>query len=57
MERKGFPESYDIAAILRFLSSIKAGQTSVRAPVYSHFYYDVVPDQSVSVDRPNNSDI
>jgi type I pantothenate kinase len=41
MERKGFPDSYDVGAILRFLSSIKSGQTSVRAPVYSHLTYDV----------------
>jgi type I pantothenate kinase len=53
MERKGFPESYDVAAILRFLSAIKAGQKSVKAPVYSHFYYDVKPGEFVSVDRPD----
>lgn len=53
MERKGFPESYDVAAILRFLSSIKAGQERVHAPVYSHLYYDVVPGGTVTVDRPD----
>ena len=36
MERKGFPESYNVGAILRFLSSIKAGAGKVRAPLYSH---------------------
>ena len=36
MDRKGFPESYDIAALLRFLSDVKAGQRNVAAPVYSH---------------------
>ncbi|KAA0968643.1 type I pantothenate kinase [Aureimonas fodinaquatilis] len=53
MQRKGFPESYDVAAILRFLSDIKAGAPEVRAPVYSHFVYDVVPNEFITVDRPD----
>ncbi len=53
MERKGFPESYDGAALIRFLSDVKAGQRHVRAPVYSHLVYDVVPDEFVEVDRPD----
>ncbi len=53
MERKGFPESYDSAKLLRFLSDVKAGRSHVEAPVYSHLTYDVVPDESVSVDRPD----
>lgn len=53
MERKGFPESYDVSALLRFLSSIKAGEEYVEAPVYSHFNYDVMPDQHVTIDRPD----
>lgn len=53
MERKGFPESYDVAEVLRFLSSIKAGKGEVTAPSYSHFIYDVLPDQSITVDRPD----
>lgn len=53
MERKGFPESYDVAEVLRFLSAIKAGVKTVEAPVYSHFSYDVLPDQSVKIDRPD----
>ena len=53
MERKGFPESYDIGALLRFLSAIKAGQPHVKAPVYSHLTYDVVPDRFVTIDRPD----
>jgi hypothetical protein len=43
MERKGFPDSYDVGALLRFLSAIKSGQPNVRAPVYSHLTYDVMP--------------
>jgi len=53
MRRKGFPESYDRATLLKFLSDLKAGKRNVRAPVYSHFYYDVMPGQFVTVDRPD----
>lgn len=53
MRRKGFPESYDLPELLRFLSEIKAGRRNVRAPVYSHFYYDVMPGQNVVIDRPD----
>jgi type I pantothenate kinase len=52
MERKGFPESYDLPALLRFLSDIKAGRRPARAPVYSHLIYDVMPNQWIEVDRP-----
>ncbi|WP_201026314.1 type I pantothenate kinase [Paramesorhizobium deserti] len=53
MERKGFPDSYDVGAVLRFLSSIKAGMSEVRAPVYSHLTYDVVPGEYTIIDRPD----
>src|SRR5579864_4512768 len=53
MDRKGFPESYDLPALLRFLSDIKAGRRPVRAPVYSHLLYDVMPSQWVEIDRPD----
>ncbi len=53
MDRKGFPESYDTNTLLRFLSDVKAGQSHVEAPVYSHLTYDVVPGEKVSVDRPD----
>lgn len=53
MERKGFPESYDAASILRFLSRIKAGEKNVEAPVYSHLLYDVMQDEKILVDRPD----
>lgn len=52
MDKKGFPESYDLAALLRFLSDIKAGRRPVRAPVYSHLFYDVIPNQWIEIDRP-----
>ena len=53
LEKKGFPESYDGSAIIRFLSQVKAGNPHVEAPVYSHLTYDVVPGETVSVDRPD----
>ncbi|MCG5475747.1 MAG: type I pantothenate kinase, partial [Sinorhizobium fredii] len=53
MDRKGFPESYDIGALLRFLSAIKAGRPNVKAPTYSHLTYDVIPDQFQTIDRPD----
>jgi type I pantothenate kinase len=53
MERKGFPESYDVGALLRFLSAIKSGERDVHAPVYSHLTYDVVPGEHITIDRPD----
>src|SRR6202049_3136319 len=52
MEKKGFPESYDLPTLLHFLSDIKAGRRPVRAPVYSHLVYDVIPNQWIEIDRP-----
>jgi type I pantothenate kinase len=52
MEKKGFPESYDLSALLRFLTDVKAGLHPVKAPVYSHLTYDVTPNLWVEVDRP-----
>ena len=53
MDRKGFPESYDGSALIRFLSAVKAGGRQVAAPVYSHLTYDIVPGETVTVDRPD----
>lgn len=53
MTKKGFPESYDLPRLLRFLADIKAGKGKVRAPTYSHFIYDVLPDQEIEVDQPD----
>ena len=53
MERKGFPESYDLPELLRFLSGIKAGRRPMRAPIYSHLVYDVMPNEWVEIDRPD----
>ncbi|WP_181708652.1 type I pantothenate kinase [Chthonobacter rhizosphaerae] len=53
MERKGFPESYDLPALLSFLSEVKAGRPQVTAPVYSHLVYDVVPGETITIDKPD----
>lgn len=53
MNRKGFPESYDLPALLRFLSDIKAGKRNVVAPLYSHLTYDVLRDDHVVIDQPD----
>jgi len=53
MDKKGFPESYDVQALLRFLSDIKAGRRHVHAPIYSHLVYDVVPNVWIEIDRPD----
>lgn len=51
--QKGFPESYDRRALLRFVAAVKAGEPEVVAPVYSHLTYDIVPDQQVVVRSPD----
>jgi type I pantothenate kinase len=51
--RKGFPESYDRRALLRFVADVKAGREEVRAPVYSHLSYDIVPGESQVVRQPD----
>ena len=53
LHRKGFPESYDRRALLRFVVDIKSGKDEVEAPTYSHLVYDVVPDEKVVVKRPD----
>jgi type I pantothenate kinase len=53
LERKGFPESYDTRALLRFVSQIKSGVASVSAPVYSHLSYDRVPSEMVEIQQPD----
>ena len=53
LERKGFPESYDRRALLRFVSAVKSGDDEVTAPVYSHLSYDIVPGARTVVRRPD----
>jgi len=53
MSRKGFPESYDVRALLRFVTDVKSGHPEVRAPVYSHLTYDIVPGAEIVIRRPD----
>lgn len=53
LDRKGFPESYDRRALLRFVTMVKSGANEVRAPLYSHLSYDIVPGEEVVVRRPD----
>ena len=53
MHRKGFPESYDVKRLLRFLFDLKAGEGQLKVPVYSHQQYDVLPDTHQEIDRPD----
>ena len=53
MGRKGFPESYDLPRLLRFLAEVKSGKDEVRAPVYSHQVYDIVDGEEIVVRRPD----
>lgn len=53
LNRKGFPESYDRRALLRFVSNIKSGVSPVHAPVYSHLLYDRVPGKTVTITTPD----
>jgi type I pantothenate kinase len=53
MERKGFPESYDLPLLLRFLADIKSGRDGVSAPIHSHLTYDILPNRTQIVGRPD----
>lgn len=53
MHRKGFPRSYDTPRLLNFLAAVKAGAVRAEAPIYSHVAYDVLPGQTIVVDRPD----
>ena len=53
MSRKGFPESYDRLALLKFVADIKSGVAEVSAPVYSHLVYDIVEGETNVVRNPD----
>jgi type I pantothenate kinase len=53
LARKGFPESYDVRALLRFVTDVKSGREEVRAPVYSHLTYDIVRGAEITIRRPD----
>jgi len=53
LQRKGFPESYDLRHLISFLRAVKAGEPEVHAPVYSHTAYDILPGESQVVAQPD----
>ena len=53
MQRKGFPESYDLRRMIGFLAAVKSGRPEVEAPVYSHLAYDILPGEKQVVRRPD----
>lgn len=53
MNRKGFPESYDLAGLLQFLEAVKSGKENLKAPVYSHQSYDIMPNEFIEVNKPD----
>ncbi|MFJ7974528.1 type I pantothenate kinase [Peribacillus sp. JNUCC 23] len=53
MQRKGFPESYDIRELIKFLAQLKSGTPTISSPVYSHLYYDVLPGENEIIDQPD----
>jgi type I pantothenate kinase len=53
LQRKGFPESYDVRAILAFVRDLKSGRPRVTSPVYSHLVYDIVPGETATIERPD----
>jgi type I pantothenate kinase len=53
MNRKGFPESYDVRRLIQFVADVKSGVPEVKAPVYSHLEYDIVPDEYIVIRQPD----
>lgn len=53
MKKKGFPQSYDIMNLVRFVSEIKSGKAQVEAPVYSHLIYDIIPGEKQVIEQPD----
>lgn len=53
MNRKGFPESYDIRRLMHFLAEVKSGRERVAAPIYSHLEYDIIPGKFQWIESPD----
>lgn len=53
MLKKGFPESYDIKQILKFVTDIKSGVKKVHVPKYSHLIYDIIPNEHLTIEQPD----
>lgn len=53
MNRKGFPESYDMHRLVTFMGDVKSNKEKIKVPKYSHAIYDIVPDEYITVDQPD----
>ncbi len=53
MNRKGFPESYNLHELIRFLFALKSGSKGIKVPVYSHLKYDIVPGEFHEIADPD----
>lgn len=53
MLKKGFPQSYDIKALLKFVTDLKSGEQVVKVPKYSHLVYDVIPNEHQTIEQPD----
>lgn len=53
MKKKGFPLSYDMHRLVKFVSDLKSGVPHVTAPVYSHLIYDRIPGGDKTVVQPD----
>lgn len=53
MQRKGFPESYDLRRLVRMMADVKSGRETVTVPVYRHLIYDIVPGVEKTITQPD----
>ena len=53
MQKKGFPESFDIKALVDFVARIKSGEENIEAPLYSHLTYDILSEKKISIEQPD----
>ena len=53
MDRKGFPESYNMHELIKFLGDVKNGDPNIQVPKYSHDIYDIVPNEYYTIDQPD----
>lgn len=53
MLKKGFPQSYDIKRLLKFVVDVKSGEGNLRVPKYSHLVYDIIPNEYGFIDQPD----
>lgn len=53
LNRKGFPESYDMAHLIDFMVRVKTQDEPVSYPVYSHEIYDIVSEENATMHMPD----